>query len=185
MSDPLYLAKSEDGYPALLPQMANRHGLITGATGTGKTVTLQSIAERLSYAGVPVFMSPLLQAPLVAGALPPSGIILVLTASKADLMAAKEVLLTKAAIRVDDRDQVPRAQFRTQFFRAALRNSPTAASRPPQFLIEGLDDLDGFECVADPTRGAMDQQKVERGIVARVTAILRRTPVRAILCECT
>ena len=57
MSDPLYLAKSEDGYPALLPQMANRHGLITGATGTGKTVTLQSIAERLSYAGVPVFMA--------------------------------------------------------------------------------------------------------------------------------
>ncbi len=32
MSDPMYLAKSEDGYPALLPQMANRHGLITGAT---------------------------------------------------------------------------------------------------------------------------------------------------------
>ncbi len=57
MSEPLYLAKSEDGYPALLPQMANRHGLITGATGTGKTVTLQSIAERLSYAGVPVFMA--------------------------------------------------------------------------------------------------------------------------------
>ena len=57
MSEPLYLAKSDDGYPALLPQMANRHGLITGATGTGKTVTLQSIAERLSYAGVPVFMA--------------------------------------------------------------------------------------------------------------------------------
>ncbi len=57
MSEPLYLAKSEDSYPALLPQMANRHGLITGATGTGKTVTLQSMAERLSYAGVPVFMA--------------------------------------------------------------------------------------------------------------------------------
>ncbi len=57
MADPLYLAKSEEGYPALLPQMANRHGLITGATGTGKTVTLQSMAERLSYAGVPVFMA--------------------------------------------------------------------------------------------------------------------------------
>ncbi|MBS1190021.1 MAG: hypothetical protein H6R10_1813 [Rhodocyclaceae bacterium] len=57
MSDPIYLAKSEDGYPALLPQMANRHGLITGATGTGKTVSLQSMAERLSYAGVPVFMA--------------------------------------------------------------------------------------------------------------------------------
>ena len=57
MSDPMYLAKSEDGYPALLPQMANRHGLITGATGPGKTVTLQSMAERLSFAGVPVFMA--------------------------------------------------------------------------------------------------------------------------------
>ncbi len=57
MSDPLYLAKSDSGYPALLPQMANRHGLITGATGTGKTVTLQSMAERLSFAGVPVFMA--------------------------------------------------------------------------------------------------------------------------------
>ena len=57
MSEPLYLAKSDDCYPALLPQMANRHGLITGATGTGKTVTLQSIAECLSYAGVPVFMA--------------------------------------------------------------------------------------------------------------------------------
>ena len=83
-------------------------------------------------AGVPVFMSPLLQAPLVAGALPPSGIILVLTASKADLMAAKEVLLTKAAIRVDDRDQVPRARNSARNnFRAILRNSPTAGSRPP------------------------------------------------------
>jgi len=57
MSDPLYLAKSADGFPALLPQMANRHGLITGATGTGKTVTLQTLAERLSYIGVPVFMA--------------------------------------------------------------------------------------------------------------------------------
>lgn len=57
MTEPLYIAKSDEGYPALLPQMANRHGLITGATGTGKTVTLQSLAERLSYAGVPVFMA--------------------------------------------------------------------------------------------------------------------------------
>ncbi|MBP9217748.1 MAG: DUF853 family protein [Sterolibacterium sp.] len=59
MSEPLYLAKAVDAdvFPALLPQMANRHGLITGATGTGKTVTLQSLAERLSYIGVPVFMA--------------------------------------------------------------------------------------------------------------------------------
>lgn len=57
MSEPLYLAKSADDFPALLPQMTNRHGLITGATGTGKTVTLQTLAERLSYIGVPVFMA--------------------------------------------------------------------------------------------------------------------------------
>ena len=42
---------------ALLPALANRHGLITGATGTGKTVTLQVMAERFSSIGVPVFMA--------------------------------------------------------------------------------------------------------------------------------
>ncbi len=41
----------------LLPQMANRHGLIAGATGTGKTVTLQVLAENFSQLGVPVFMA--------------------------------------------------------------------------------------------------------------------------------
>jgi Predicted ATPase len=40
-----------------LPGMANRHGLITGATGTGKTVTLQKMAESFSEIGVPVFMA--------------------------------------------------------------------------------------------------------------------------------
>ena len=39
------------------PALANRHGLITGATGTGKTLTLQAIAQRLSELGVPVFMA--------------------------------------------------------------------------------------------------------------------------------
>src|SRR5512139_775952 len=46
--------KSEIG---ILPKMANRHGLVTGATGTGKTVTLQVMAERFSSIGVPVFMA--------------------------------------------------------------------------------------------------------------------------------
>ena len=41
----------------LLPALANRHGLIAGATGTGKTVTLQALAERFSAIGVPVFMA--------------------------------------------------------------------------------------------------------------------------------
>ncbi|HTE13612.1 MAG TPA: DUF853 domain-containing protein [Burkholderiales bacterium] len=56
MPDPILVAKGEqDLY--LLPGLANRHGLIAGATGTGKTVTLQRIAESLSRIGVPVFMA--------------------------------------------------------------------------------------------------------------------------------
>src|SRR5437763_12406282 len=57
MPDPLPIARNSDGELALLPALANRHGLITGATGTGKTVTLQVIAERMSGIGVPVFMA--------------------------------------------------------------------------------------------------------------------------------
>ena len=48
---------SSDRTCGLLLQMANRHGLIAGATGTGKTVTLQVLAEQFSRAGVPVFMA--------------------------------------------------------------------------------------------------------------------------------
>lgn len=57
MNSPLLIAKSADLELCLLPAMANRHGLITGATGTGKTVTLQSLAESFSRNGVPVFLS--------------------------------------------------------------------------------------------------------------------------------
>jgi DNA helicase HerA-like ATPase len=57
MTSPLLIAKNDQHELVLLPQMANRHGLITGATGTGKTVTLQSLAESFSRIGVPVFMS--------------------------------------------------------------------------------------------------------------------------------
>jgi DNA helicase HerA-like ATPase len=56
MANPLRIAKSQD-FLYILPKMANRHGLIAGATGTGKTVTLQSIAEQFSRLGVPVFMA--------------------------------------------------------------------------------------------------------------------------------
>jgi DNA double-strand break repair helicase HerA and related ATPase len=56
MLEGLPIAKGKDVY-AVLPRMANRHGLIAGATGTGKTVTLRVIAENLSKAGVPVFMA--------------------------------------------------------------------------------------------------------------------------------
>jgi DNA helicase HerA-like ATPase len=57
MTTPLLIAKNDQEELFLLPQMANRHGLITGATGTGKTVTLQSLAESFSRIGVPVFLS--------------------------------------------------------------------------------------------------------------------------------
>lgn len=56
MPTPLHIAKSGHTL-ALLPQMANRHGLIAGATGTGKTVTLQVLAEQFSQIGVPVFLA--------------------------------------------------------------------------------------------------------------------------------
>ncbi|WP_194727041.1 helicase HerA-like C-terminal domain-containing protein [Noviherbaspirillum malthae] len=54
---PLVIAKHQDQELALLPNLANRHGCITGATGTGKTVTLQALAQSLSDIGVPVFMA--------------------------------------------------------------------------------------------------------------------------------
>ncbi len=58
MSDPLHIAQTEAApitLLELLPGMANRHGLVAGATGTGKTVTLQVMAEAFSRIGVPVF----------------------------------------------------------------------------------------------------------------------------------
>ena len=57
MADPLLIARNATAQCHLLPQLANRHGLITGATGTGKTVTLQKLAEGFSSIGVPVFMA--------------------------------------------------------------------------------------------------------------------------------
>ena len=53
----LYVAHSSNGPIYINGQMANRHGLIAGATGTGKTVTLQVLAETFSQAGVPCFMA--------------------------------------------------------------------------------------------------------------------------------
>lgn len=56
MPTPIRIAKNDSVY-SLLPKMANRHGLIAGATGTGKTITLQSLAEGFSRQGIPVFMA--------------------------------------------------------------------------------------------------------------------------------
>ena len=57
MASPLVIARYQQSELSLLPALANRHGLITGATGTGKTITLQVLAERFSNIGVPVFMA--------------------------------------------------------------------------------------------------------------------------------
>lgn len=56
MSEVLTIAKATEEI-AILPKMANRHGLIAGATGTGKTVSLRVLAEQFSRCGVPVFMA--------------------------------------------------------------------------------------------------------------------------------
>lgn len=55
--DKAYVANANGEKLFLLPQMANRHGLITGATGTGKTVTMKVLAESFSHMGVPVFLA--------------------------------------------------------------------------------------------------------------------------------
>ncbi|MEP7101847.1 MAG: helicase HerA-like domain-containing protein, partial [Burkholderiales bacterium] len=57
MAEPILIAKHDKIECFLLPALANRHGLITGATGTGKTITLQTLAENFSRLGVPVFMA--------------------------------------------------------------------------------------------------------------------------------
>ena len=56
-TDPILLARHAQTECLLLPALANRHGLITGATGTGKTISLQKLAESFSKLGVPVFMA--------------------------------------------------------------------------------------------------------------------------------
>ena len=55
-SPPLRIARAEHDL-CIVPRMANRHGLIAGATGTGKTVTLRVLAEQFSRIGVPVFLA--------------------------------------------------------------------------------------------------------------------------------
>ena len=57
MAQALLIAKNDKTVCQMLPELANRHGLITGATGTGKTVTLQTLAEQFSLLGVAVFMA--------------------------------------------------------------------------------------------------------------------------------
>jgi DNA helicase HerA-like ATPase len=75
MAHPLVFARTADGRDlSILPSVSNRHGLITGATGTGKTISLQVLAERFSSIGVPTFMADVkgdLAGLAVTGALSP------------------------------------------------------------------------------------------------------------------
>ena len=74
MAEPMLIARRNTTECHMLPALANRHGLITGATGTGKTVTLQTLAEGFSKIGVPVFMADVkgdLAGISQAGSIPP------------------------------------------------------------------------------------------------------------------
>ena len=74
MPEPILVARHGDIECLLLPALANRHGLVTGATGTGKTITLKTLAENFSKLGVPVFMADVkgdLTGISQKGALPP------------------------------------------------------------------------------------------------------------------
>src|SRR5690242_1984388 len=74
MAEPIAVAKVAGKTLELLPNMANRHGLITGATGTGKTVTLQVLTDHFSALGVPVFLADVkgdLSGVAAAGAMTP------------------------------------------------------------------------------------------------------------------
>ncbi len=74
MPDPIPVAQHGAIHCELLPALANRHGLVTGATGTGKTITLQTLAEGFSKIGVPVFMADVkgdLTGITQAGTIPP------------------------------------------------------------------------------------------------------------------
>ena len=74
MAEPILIAQAAETQCHLLPGLANRHGLITGATGTGKTISLQTLAENFSRIGVPVFMADVkgdLTGISQAGVLPP------------------------------------------------------------------------------------------------------------------
>ena len=57
INDKILIGKNENYEACILPKMANRHGLITGASGSGKTITLKVMAESFSNAGVPVFLA--------------------------------------------------------------------------------------------------------------------------------
>lgn len=57
MAEPILIAKNAKADVFLLPKLANRHGCITGATGTGKTITLQVLAQAFSRIGTPVFLA--------------------------------------------------------------------------------------------------------------------------------
>ena len=57
VDDKILMGKNGDKEFYILPRMANRHGLIAGGTGSGKTITLKVMAESFSCAGVPVFLA--------------------------------------------------------------------------------------------------------------------------------
>ena len=118
----MLLARNEKTALSLLPALANRHGLITGATGTGKTLTMQAIAQRLSALGVPVFMAD------VKGDF--SGIAQARAAANAKVVERLRLTEDQARVRrLPGRVLGPLRQERPAGARHRLRHGP-AAPRP-------------------------------------------------------
>ncbi|MGW8176664.1 MAG: helicase HerA-like domain-containing protein [Stenotrophomonas sp.] len=110
--DPILLGKgiTDDIAVTLLLKFGNRHGLVTGATGTGKTVTLKILAEGFSRMGVPVFLADI-KGDLSGLAVPGSG--------------AKDLLQRAAEIGVAD--YAPDVQFPGHLLGPVRRTGPSGA----------------------------------------------------------
>ena len=126
MASPLVIAKYQQSELSLLPALANRHGLITGATGTGKTITLQVLAERFSNIGVPVFMADV-KGDLSGLAAP--GIDSTKLKQRLDSLGTTDARTLELAARIEDAAGDARAASR---YRQRMRDLPTSTATPSE-----------------------------------------------------
>ena len=130
MSEPFDIARTADGRSvSFFPAMGNRHGLITGATGTGKTISLQVLADHFSQLGVPVFLAD------VKGDL--SGV-----AAAGTLSAKLKERLAATGIAPPEADPAHRAQCRSTFVRNLRLAAREAAAQGVELTIEPINQRD-------------------------------------------
>ena len=120
-------------------------------------LSVQSASGRST--GLPVFMSALMQAPLVEAAIGRDAKVLLLTANSKTLLAARTVLLREAGVKVDD---------------------------PSKFVVQGVERLAGFEPLADPSLGTIDTEVACASLVDCVRSRIFADPsIACLLLECT